>query len=267
MRCTAAPSRCVARPARSARRGNGRLPPGRPGSAGRRSPPRCVRDAETALAALATSVTRAAAERDAVASARTASEAELLEVRARVRAATGELDRLTDEVHRDEVARAEQRLPDRGAGGPRGRGVRRRPAHAARRVRAGRAGAADPGAGRRGRGGGGARARSGALRPRRPGAPRGQGRARPRHARQGQPARAGGVRGAGGAARIPRHPARGPQDHPARPAHRRPRGRRAHPRRVRRRLRRRRPGVRGGLRRRSSPAAPAGWCSPSPTTC
>ena len=36
-------------------------------------------------------------------------EAELLEVRARVRAATAELDRLTDEVHRDEVARAEQR--------------------------------------------------------------------------------------------------------------------------------------------------------------
>ncbi|MFL6097570.1 MAG: chromosome segregation protein SMC, partial [Blastococcus sp.] len=66
-------------------------------------------DAETALAALATSVTRAAVERDAVASARTASEAELLEVRARVRAATAELDRLTDEVHRDEVARAEQR--------------------------------------------------------------------------------------------------------------------------------------------------------------
>ena len=42
-------------------------------------------------------------------SARTAQEAELLEVRARVRAATAELDRLTDEVHRDEVARAEQR--------------------------------------------------------------------------------------------------------------------------------------------------------------
>jgi len=66
-------------------------------------------DAETALAALATSVTRAAAERDQLASARTASEAELLEIRARVRAATAELDRLTDEVHRDEVARAEQR--------------------------------------------------------------------------------------------------------------------------------------------------------------
>ena len=66
-------------------------------------------DAEHALAALDTSVARAAAERDALAVARTGSEAELLEVRARVRAATADLDRLTDEVHRDEVARAEQR--------------------------------------------------------------------------------------------------------------------------------------------------------------
>ena len=54
--------------------------------------------------------TRAATERDALAASRSAREAELLEVRGRVRAATAELDRLTDEVHRDEVARAEQRL-------------------------------------------------------------------------------------------------------------------------------------------------------------
>jgi chromosome segregation protein len=66
-------------------------------------------DAEVALSALAGSLTRAAAERDALAAARTGEEAELLEVRARVRTATAELDRLTDEVHRDEVARAEQR--------------------------------------------------------------------------------------------------------------------------------------------------------------
>jgi chromosome segregation protein len=65
--------------------------------------------ADRALAALATSLTRAALERDALASARSSSEAELLEVRARVRAAAADLDRLTDEVHRDEVARAEQR--------------------------------------------------------------------------------------------------------------------------------------------------------------
>ncbi|MDP9391181.1 MAG: chromosome segregation protein SMC [Actinomycetota bacterium] len=66
-------------------------------------------DAETALVALATSTARAAAERDALAAARSSSEAELLHVRSRVRAATSDLDRLTDEVHRDEVARAEQR--------------------------------------------------------------------------------------------------------------------------------------------------------------
>jgi chromosome segregation protein len=67
------------------------------------------RDAEAALAALSASLTRAAAERDELAASRAAAEAELLEVRGRVRTATGELDRLTDEVHRDEVARAEQR--------------------------------------------------------------------------------------------------------------------------------------------------------------
>jgi chromosome segregation protein len=66
-------------------------------------------DADAALTVLGSSVTRAAAERDAHAAARTGQEAELLDVRARVRAATADLDRLTDEVHRDEVARAEQR--------------------------------------------------------------------------------------------------------------------------------------------------------------
>ncbi|PWW23232.1 condensin subunit Smc [Geodermatophilus normandii] len=66
--------------------------------------------AEEALTALAGSRERAAAERDELARQRTAREAELLDVRTRVRAATAELERLTDEVHRDEVARAEQRL-------------------------------------------------------------------------------------------------------------------------------------------------------------
>ncbi|WP_369131223.1 chromosome segregation protein SMC [Modestobacter roseus] len=66
--------------------------------------------AEDALTALTTSLARAATERDALAEARTGREAELLAVRARVREHTAELDRLTDEVHRDEVARAEQRL-------------------------------------------------------------------------------------------------------------------------------------------------------------
>ncbi|MGY1608571.1 chromosome segregation protein SMC [Geodermatophilus sp. SYSU D00700] len=66
--------------------------------------------AEEALTALATSLARAATERDRLAGERSTREAELLEVRTRVRAATAELERLTDEVHRDEVARAEQRL-------------------------------------------------------------------------------------------------------------------------------------------------------------
>jgi chromosome segregation protein len=70
---------------------------------------RVRRDAELALTALATSLGRAAADRDEIAASRAAAEAELLEVRGRVRAATAELDMLTDEVHRDEVARAEQR--------------------------------------------------------------------------------------------------------------------------------------------------------------
>ncbi|MBB3085826.1 chromosome segregation protein SMC [Geodermatophilus sabuli] len=65
--------------------------------------------ADAALTALATSLARAATERDELARVRTAREAELLEVRAAVRAATAELERLTDEVHRDEVARTEQR--------------------------------------------------------------------------------------------------------------------------------------------------------------
>jgi chromosome segregation protein len=66
--------------------------------------------ADEALGHLATSLARAAAERDALAQARTGREAELLVVRATVRQHTAELDRLTDEVHRDQVARAEQRL-------------------------------------------------------------------------------------------------------------------------------------------------------------
>ena len=66
--------------------------------------------AERALATLADSLARAAAERDALAEARTGREAQLLVVRAQVREHTADLDRLTDEVHRDEVARAEQRL-------------------------------------------------------------------------------------------------------------------------------------------------------------
>ncbi|GHE10138.1 chromosome segregation protein SMC [Klenkia taihuensis] len=66
--------------------------------------------AERALELLGGSLALAVAERDALAAARTGREAELLAVRTQVRELTADLDRLTSEVHRDEVARAEQRL-------------------------------------------------------------------------------------------------------------------------------------------------------------
>lgn len=66
--------------------------------------------AQEALRRLGGTVTAAAQERDAIAVARSRREAELSEVRTRVRELESELGRLTDEVHRDEVARAEQRL-------------------------------------------------------------------------------------------------------------------------------------------------------------
>ncbi|SHM31670.1 chromosome segregation protein SMC [Cryptosporangium aurantiacum] len=66
--------------------------------------------ARTALDRIEISLAAAAEERDAVAEARVAREAELTGVRARVRELAAELDRLTDAMHRDEVARAEQRM-------------------------------------------------------------------------------------------------------------------------------------------------------------
>jgi chromosome segregation protein len=63
-----------------------------------------------ALHRLEGSLELAAAERGAAEQARTVREGELLSVRARSRELMGELDALTGAVHRDEVARAEQRL-------------------------------------------------------------------------------------------------------------------------------------------------------------
>ncbi|MBV9845316.1 MAG: AAA family ATPase, partial [Kutzneria sp.] len=65
---------------------------------------------EVALARIESSLRRAAAERDDVQSRRAGREAELARVRGQVRELTGELEKLTDAVHRDEVLRAEQRL-------------------------------------------------------------------------------------------------------------------------------------------------------------
>jgi len=69
-----------------------------------------VRVARLALASIAASLTAAAAEREQAQSDRTVTEGELLSLRTRGRELAAELDRLTDVVHRDEVARAEQRL-------------------------------------------------------------------------------------------------------------------------------------------------------------
>jgi chromosome segregation protein len=70
-----------------------------------------VRDlAEQTLLHVANSVAAAATERDRVQHARAQREQELIAVRSRTRELADELARLTDEVHRDEVIRAEQRM-------------------------------------------------------------------------------------------------------------------------------------------------------------
>jgi chromosome segregation protein len=69
-----------------------------------------VAAAQAALTRIAASLEVAVAERDAAQQARVVREGELLALRTSSRELAGELDRLTDVVHRDEVARAEQRL-------------------------------------------------------------------------------------------------------------------------------------------------------------
>ncbi|GAA5182033.1 chromosome segregation protein SMC [Rugosimonospora acidiphila] len=66
--------------------------------------------ARIALERIAGSLAAAAQQRDEIAAARSAREAELSEVRGSAGRLAGDLERLTSEVHRDEVARAEQRL-------------------------------------------------------------------------------------------------------------------------------------------------------------
>jgi chromosome segregation protein len=70
-----------------------------------------VRDvAQAVLAKIAVSAQRADEERDEAQQARVVREGELLAVRGETRRLDEELARLTDAVHRDEIARAEQRL-------------------------------------------------------------------------------------------------------------------------------------------------------------
>jgi len=69
-----------------------------------------VAGARAALSRIDASIEVAAAERAAAEQARVAREAALAAVRGRSRELAADLERLTDTVHRDEVARAEQRL-------------------------------------------------------------------------------------------------------------------------------------------------------------
>ncbi len=66
--------------------------------------------AQAALAHLEHSLARAAEVREQAERARAERDAEMATLRTRLRELSGELERLTDSVHRDEVARAEQRL-------------------------------------------------------------------------------------------------------------------------------------------------------------
>lgn len=65
---------------------------------------------EAVLPRLAASLAQAASEHAEITRRQAARQAEVQTVRAQIRDLTAELDRLTDSVHRDEVARAEQRL-------------------------------------------------------------------------------------------------------------------------------------------------------------
>ncbi|WP_199430356.1 chromosome segregation protein SMC [Qaidamihabitans albus] len=69
-----------------------------------------VSGGEVALERIEHSLQRAASERDAAEQRRQRREEALGQIRNRVRELTGELEKLTDAVHRDEVLRAEQRL-------------------------------------------------------------------------------------------------------------------------------------------------------------
>ncbi|MDQ4103650.1 MAG: AAA family ATPase, partial [Actinomycetota bacterium] len=69
-----------------------------------------VQAGELACRRIEISLQRAASERDAVVVERAQCEQGLAEIRARVRELAGELDTLTDTVHRDELLRAQQRL-------------------------------------------------------------------------------------------------------------------------------------------------------------
>ena len=199
------------------------------------------------LARLEESVALAAAERARVEQARSSREQELREAREALRDLGRQLDELVSSVHRDEMARTQQRMRieqlEERALDELGLDVR----DAGLRLRAGPARPLHW-RGRRGRAG----SRPGAVRPRGAGQATALGGAGAGAARPDQPPRARGVLRAGGAAQVPHRAARGPAQHPARPARHRARGRRARAAGLHRGVRRRERGVPGDLR----PAVP-----------
>ena len=163
-----------------------------------------------------TSIALAGVERAAADAARTDAEAALAEIRGRLRTLTHDFESLVDTVHRDEMARAEQRMrlealtekamtelglePD-GLVADYGPDQPVPVLTTARRQR--------PGPRRRGAGADPVRARAAAE-------AAADGGARARGARAGEPAGAGGVRRHGGAAPVPLRAARRPEEDPRR---------------------------------------------------
>ena len=213
------------------------------------------------------SIGRAAAARAEVERARQGREEQLLAVRARLRDLAREHDELVNSVHRDEMARTQQRmrieqleeraLEELGLDGdvlvaeygP------DQPVPVDHKLPDGEQPEAAESDESDGRGAG-----DDAVRPRGAAEAAARRRARAGDARHRQPARAGGVQRAGGAAPVPRRAARGPEADPQGPPRHRPRGRRPRRAGLHRGLRRRGAGLRGDLRPalpgRRGPAGP-----------
>ena len=172
------------------------------------------------LAKLEVSIHRAAEERAAVEATRAEPRAASCSPsRATLRDLAREHDELVNSVHRDEMARTQQRmrieqLAGAGPGGARARRGRLVADYGPDQLVPFTGEVAD----------GETAPEPGALRPRGADQAAARRRARAGPARQGQPAGAGGVLGAGGAAQVPHRAARGPQGHPEGPPRHRPRG-------------------------------------------
>ena len=221
------------------------------------------------LGRLEVSIDRAMRAREDVEESRRGREQDLMTVRGRLRELGREHDELVNSVHRDELARAQQRMrieqieakaldelgieaealiaeygPDQPVPvwvDPHRTSPSRPTGSTGRRARTSRRRAAD-----------------GSLRARGAGQAAAVGRSGAHDARQGQPARARGVHRDGGAAQVPHRAARGPQGDPQGPARhrqgrRRP-GRAGLHRGLRRRQRCVRPDLRPAVPRRRGPA-------------